>query len=333
MRPKRTTGIVVYTKQDALGFGEPLARYVDLPSGILGQFYNLANGTPAASRYFRERLTTLFHETQEFSNSRMLLHRPEYQHRHGINHEAIYRKSPGAALLLYRYGIYDDLSIRWINNSHLMNFEQGAEPSQHDHELAIVAASIELMARKDRGFITHIDILRTASEEAQDADSPLSIPVYKLEFKFKGFEKPQIIERTHVKPDFLFGLPVSDGGKFFAVEYDRHTEDMEPTKSLKRMSWLKKILMYSAITKEPTSYKSYLGIPNLRILAVFQGPKRQSHFNELVHKHARFPAQFASTIVPPIDFLMSPRVMPEIYRDAVWTKADGTKFSLREEVG
>ncbi len=107
---------------------------------------------------------------------------------------------------------------------------------------------------------------------------------------------------------------------------------MEPTKSLKRMSWLKKILMYSAITKEPTSYKSYLGVPNLRILAVFQGPKRQSHFNELVHKHARFPAQFASTIVPPIDFIMSPRVMPEIYSDAVWTKADGTKFSLREEV-
>src|SRR5882757_7470579 len=92
MRPRKTTGIVIHTEQDARGFCEPLSRYVELPTGILGQFYNLANGRPASSSYFRERLTDLIHESEEYTDSRKLLHRPAYQNRHGINHEAIYRK-------------------------------------------------------------------------------------------------------------------------------------------------------------------------------------------------------------------------------------------------
>jgi len=57
----------------------------------------------------------------------------------------------------------------------------GQEPSIHDAAVSFIASSIEIEAQSEHAkFISHLDILKNASREAQEAQSPLSIPIPEL---------------------------------------------------------------------------------------------------------------------------------------------------------
>jgi hypothetical protein len=328
-RPQKTTGIVKHTIQDAVGFCEPLCRYGQLPTEILGAFYNLANGNAVTSLTYKDRLTRLIQESEGFTASRKILYRPDYQRRFGINQQAIYRKTIGTVVNLYRFGVYDDLAIRWANTAQVMQYEAECEPSDHDQELSIVAASIEIEMRRHLKFASHIDILKTASPEAQNDHSPLSIPIPKLSHRFPTESRPTVITDTYVKPDFLCGAGYpADIWKFYTLEYDRSNETSEPTKSLTRQSMLRKILAYSAISagKHPI-YETYLRVPNLLALFVFQSRSREAHFHQLVKKYATYPSQFLTKVVPPFDPVMNPDLMPHLFNEP-WLRADGSVFSI-----
>ncbi|MGF6428195.1 hypothetical protein [Bradyrhizobium elkanii] len=334
-RPKKTTGNVTVTLSDAQGFGEPLSRYVDLPREQLKRLYNVLNGKRPDSDYPIDRLTVLIHEAAEYTASRKLLTRPDWQKRHGINHQAIYRKTLGTGLQLLKYGLRDLTSIQWINNTQLMNVgdDPTIEPDLHDQQVVMIGSSIEIEARLHRGFFTHIDVLENASTAAQETESPLSVPVPKIEFQFPNAKEKEALKNIHFKSDNLFGLPVPDGGKFLWHEHDRHTEVMMPTHGLSRVSWLKKILMMNAIASgQLPIYESYFGIPNLRLFATFHGAVRQNTFNQLVRQYARHPNMFISAVVPPVDFIANPSPLPELYNEPVIMRHDGTMFSFREEV-
>lgn len=330
-KPQKTTGIVIHTMQDAIGFCESLSRYGQLPTEILGTFYNLANGNKLTSVEYKARLTRLIHESEGFTPSRHLMYRPAYQRRFGINAQAIYRKAGGTVINLYRFKIYDDKAVRWANTTQVMTYQHDCEPSDHDQELSIVAASLEIEIRKHLKFASHIDILKNASEVAHGANSPLSIPIPKLSHKFPSEPRPTVVTNTFVKPDFLFGVGYPENAwKFCALEYDRSNEDVEPTRNLNRQSLLRKILTYSAISsgKQPI-YETYLRIPNLLVLFVFQDPRREAHFHRLVAKHAVYPSQFLTTVIPPLDPVQNPDLMPCLF-ELPWLRADGSMFSLKD---
>src|SRR5439155_9069564 len=110
---------------------------------------------------------------------------------------------------------------------------------------------------------------------------------------------------------------------FFAVELDRSTEDVEPTKNLQRSSWLRKILSYSAVSIHPHPvYESYLKVPNLRILCLFSDEGRRSHVMRLVSRYAKYPDQFLSKTISPVDPLLRATPLPQLFMEA-WHSVSG----------
>jgi hypothetical protein len=144
------------------------------------------------------------------------------------------------------------------------------EPSVHDAGLSYLMSSIEIGVRGAHAlkFISHLDILKNASRAAQEAPNPLSIPISELVYTFQS-GKHVALKNIHLEPDALFGIqypPKDDPDfRFFALEYDRSTEDVEPSRNLGRASWLRKVLSYSAISAHQNPiYQSYLKVPELR---------------------------------------------------------------------
>jgi hypothetical protein len=94
--------------------------------------------------------------------------------------------------------------------------------------------------------------------------------------------------------------------RFFALEYDRGTEDVEPTGNLARASWLRKALSYSAISSGPQPiYQTYLRVPSLFVLCVFSDPTRMANVMSVVERHAACPDQFLFKTLPVIDPLVT----------------------------
>jgi hypothetical protein len=205
------------------------------------------------------------------------------------------------------------------------------EPSDHDAALSVAMASIETSIRRAAAlaFITHLDILKHSSFEAQTAVSPLSIPIPLIAHTFPSGDRVTLAD-IHVIPDSLFGIEYSlprEDFAFFALEFDRSTEDVEPTKSLTRASWLRKILSYSAISAHPNPiYKTYLAIPNLRILCVFSDTRRMTNVMRLVATHAKYPDQWCFKSIPPIDPLLSAATLLHLASEP-WQRVGGT-FNL-----
>jgi hypothetical protein len=178
-------------------------------------------------------------------------------------------------------------------------------------------------------FITHLDIIRHASTEVQDAASPLSIPLPKLEHAFPGGPSVRLAN-VHVKPDGLFGIDYGDDHKFFALEYDRSTEDVEPTKNLVRAPWLRKVLSYSAASVKPKPiYETYLKIPNLLVLCVFSDPTRMAHVMRLAKDHAAYPSQFLFKTIPPVDPLLNAAMLLHLVTEP-WQRIGGGVVQLHE---
>jgi hypothetical protein len=172
-------------------------------------------------------------------------------------------------------------------------------------------SSVEIEVRRSKclRFVTHLEVIKNASAPAQYSDSPLSVPFGELAHTFpRG--KSVSIKNVHVKPDAVFGIgypPADDPDyRFFALEYDRGTEDVEPSGNLARASWLRKVLSYSAISCGPDPiYRTYLQVPSLFVLCVFSDPSRMANVMGLVERHAAGPGQFLFKTLPAIDPLVT----------------------------
>src|SRR5436190_754205 len=110
-RALKTTGIIVKTIHDARGIAEPLDRYGELPACQLVGLYNAIHGLPPTSVHTLARLKTLFHESDGLPPTRKILIRPEYQWRHGYNHQTIYRKGAGTSRFLMHQGIHNSQAL------------------------------------------------------------------------------------------------------------------------------------------------------------------------------------------------------------------------------
>ena len=175
-------------------------------------------------------------------------------------------------------------------------------------------------------FLSHLDILENASQEAQEAQSPLSIPIPDLAHTFQS-GKHVALKNIHLERDALFGIkypPMDDPDfRFFAVEYDRSTEDIEPSGNLARASWLRKVLSYSAISAHQNPiYQTYLKVPELFVLCIFSDSLRMENVRELVIRHAVHPNQFLFKAVPPIDPLICTGPMPRLFTEQ-WRGVQG----------
>jgi hypothetical protein len=225
-RPQKTTGVLARSINDARGIAEPLERYGELLACQLVALYNAIHRLPERSVHTLARLKQLFHESEGLPATSKILLRPDYQWRYGYNHQTIYRRAAGTGRFLHAKGLYDPLTMRWANTTRVVQItdDPGQQPSDHDAALSLVMASIEIGIRRasDLVFISHLDIIRHASAEAQNAQSPLSIPLPRLQHAFAGASTVSL-QDVHVKPDALFGIGYADDHKFFALEFDRST--------------------------------------------------------------------------------------------------------------
>jgi hypothetical protein len=327
-RPQKTTGVVVKTMHDARGIAEPLNRYGELLACQIIGLYNAIHGLPAGSDHCRARLGRLFHESEGLPPSAKILIRPSYQWRYGYNHQTIYRAAPGTSRFLYGRGLYDDLMDRWANTTRIVpiTVDPGQAPSDHDAALSLVMSSIEIDIRRAQHatFISHLDIVRSASSEAQNAPSPLSIPIPEIAHTFASGRVT--LNDIHLRPDALFGVAYAghDGSEFefFALEYDRSSEDVEPKKSLLRASWLRKILAYAALSAAPAPiYETSLKVPCLTVLCIFSDRTRMGNVMALAKRHAGS-ARFLFKTIPPVDPLLSSASVPDLF-SAPWQSVRG----------
>jgi hypothetical protein len=332
-RPQQTTGILVRTMHDARGIAEPLERYGELIACQIVGLYNAVHGLPPTSRHTLARLKQLFHESDGVPATRKILLRPEYQWRYGYNHQTIYRRAPGTARFLLANGVYERDVLGWANSTRIVQISADPRqpPTDHDAALSLVMASLEIAIRQHQElrFITHLDIVKNASATAQQADNPLSIPIPAIAHTFRGGRCVELAQ-IHLNPDALFGIeypPANDPDfRFFALEYDRSTEDVEPTKNLLRASWLRKILSYSAISRPNPSYETYLKIPNLFVLCIFSDVVRMENVMRVAQAHAGFPQQFLFKTIAPVDPLLNAASLPQLLHEP-WQRV-GSTFNI-----
>ncbi len=338
--PKRRRGQRNSTCADIIEAVRQLVLFVsdDMIAGVLNR-----NGlkTGNGNRWTRERVTSMrsnyripvFKPVEDgigLPQTGKILIRPDYQWRYGYNHQTIYRRAAGTGRFLLSQDIHTALTVRWANTTRIVQItdDPRQQPSDHDAALSLVMASLEIAVRRDPAvrFISHLDILRSASSEAQNATSPLSIPIPEIAHSFASGPRVSL-KNIHVKPDALFGVEYSrpeDDFAFYALEFDRSTEDVEPTKNLVRASRLRKIHSYSAISAHPTPiYQTYLKVPNLLVLCIFSDAIRMAHVMQLAKKHAAYPRQFLFKTIPLVDPLLNATAIPQLYAEP-WQRIGGT---------
>ena len=316
---------------DARGIAEPLERYGELLACQIVGLYNALHGLPPTSRHTLARLKQLFHESEGLPPNATLLLRPEYQWRYGRNHQTIYRRAPGTGRFLVSQGLYDLDAARWAGASRIVRISDNSRraPSDHDIALSFIMSSLEIAVRQQHElrFISHIDIITNASSEARQATAPIAIPLPAMDHTFGPGNRAELAG-TRLKPDALFGVqypPLDDPEyRFFALEYDRGTEDVEPTSNLRRSSWLRKILSYDAISADPHPvHETYLRIPNLLVLCLFCDTVRMTNAMSVTATHASLPQQFLFKAIPFLDPLLTAMPMPQLLQEP-WQRLGGT---------
>ena len=327
----KTTGVIVRSLHDARGIAEPLERYGELLACQIVGLYNALHGLPLTSRHTLARLKQLFHEFEGLPPNGTLLLRPEYQWRYGRNHQTIYRRAPGTGRFLISQGLYDLDAARWASASRVVRISNDSRqaPSDHDIALSFIMSSLEIAVRRkpELRFISHIDIITNASSEARQATFPLALPLPARDPTFGAGYRAELAG-TRLKPDALFGVqypPMDDPDyRFFALEYDRGTEDVEPTSNLRQSSWLRKILSYDAISVGPHPlHETYLRIPNLLVLCLFCDTERMTNAMRVTATHASLPHQFLFKAIRPVDPLLTAAPMPQLLHEP-WQRLGGT---------
>lgn len=102
-------------------------------------------------------------------------------------------------------------------------------------------------------------------------------------------ENPLAVQTSHgmVIPDALFGIGhPGDGFRFYALEADRATETMRPTKR-RHTDITKKITAYQEILTSKR-YKSHWAIPNLSVMTITTAPQRMLNMVDMVGDIDRF---------------------------------------------
>jgi hypothetical protein len=314
---------------DARGIAEPLERYGELLACQIVGLYNALHGLPDTSQHCRARLSRLYHEAEGLPVTGKLLLRPAYQWRYGYNHQTIYRAAPGTSRLLLSSGLYDATTVRWAAATRIVPISTpDREPPLHDAMVSFILSSMEIAVQRSERlrFITHLDVIRNASSEAKLAQAPLSIPIKNVSHTFASGHAAMLAD-TSVRPDALFGVryPPEDDPTFhfFALEFDRGTEDVAPSKTLSKASWLRKVLSYSAISAGPAPlYQRYLRVPALSVLCVFCQPERLVNVMELVGGTAINPRQFVFKAIPAFDPLLAVSPMPQLFNEP-WQSVSG----------
>jgi hypothetical protein len=125
-------------------------------------------------------------------------------------------------------GVHNARTIGWASRTRIVPISDSSdqEPPAHDSAVSVLMSSIEIEIRRSKRlrFATHLEVIKNASAQAQEADSPLSIPFVELAHTFPT-GKSVSLKNGYVKPDALFGIaypPADDPDyRFFALEYDR----------------------------------------------------------------------------------------------------------------
>lgn len=302
------------TRETAERLLEPASRYSRLPTSYLIDFYR--------SAHVKKILKNLWHEPSKLPETEHLFIR----HDRGVGFDVFHQTGPAVPTWLTRRKLRDHISHAWVETTKVGGTFK--EPT-HDNTTCLITASIELAARK-RGitFLSHIDILNNASRSAQFAPHPLNIPIGAISHQFPNGVRKNL-ENALLVPDALFGLRYSlPNGKtktaYFALEYDTGSEAREPTQDLKRASWVRKVVSYTKGSDENYGapiYK-YLGINNLRVLAVLPNLPSVAHVQEIAARDG-YPAQYLYKVIsaiPPYD--RQPKPMYEIFNEP-WQSASG----------
>jgi hypothetical protein len=242
---QKTTGCLRINASRRERVIEPLTRYARLPTNYLEALYG--------SAHVREILKRLYHETEGMPASMHVLDRPDEINRN-VGAHLFYELGAGA----------------YAHTKHTEDFIRRTKigknrRSAHDTHVCMIVAQFEASLRKR--FISHLDILDypKCPLATRGAECPVSFPAA------TGF----------VEPDALFGdaPDPSSGGrgyKFYAVELDRMTESLSIID--------RKLANYDHVL-DVESYKTALGIPNLRIMWLTHSMQREAHIRARIKKH------------------------------------------------
>jgi hypothetical protein len=233
---------------------EAIDRHGQLPTSYLFQLTKSAGRDFSA---FRDRITDLYNGYCDHPEHRLkgfvdcahmcrpksFLARDPAQTRtyRALSQQCVYNLTPLSRLLLYERGGGRRFAV--ARN----------DPFLHQLFGACLSASFNLRSHR---FIPGDEILQhpKCPQSTRDEPNPYRIPV-------------GLADIGSIAPDNLFGLQYAGGGfRFFAVEIDRNTEDIDPDARRKvKSSIAGKIKAYASILSSRT-YEKRFGIPNLTIL-------------------------------------------------------------------
>lgn len=286
---------------------EKIARHHHLlPSNYLFEFTKQLN--PNLSR-FRLRLTKLYNGT--IGGIRYLA-KPVQQKvsEYAREQPLIYELQPAAAIALEERG----RTPRYPHSK--------SDPFVHRLMSACRSASFDLaLSRMGHRFLSLDEIFahKRCPDTTRQSAYPLALPL-------QGFDRQSLV------PDDLFGICYSGGQKplyrFFAVEDDRKTESIDSGR-YQENAYGRKIRGYLDIIRNHT-YKSFWGIPNLRVLTLTTNTTHMHNQRKFVASIAepelaeRFlfrvkPESGTSWQVPPI--------MYDLFEEP-WLSATGAPYSL-----
>ena len=229
-----------------------LYRYRYLRTSHLTQIFK-----PRSPKRFVERLGDLFHETGYINRPNLLGDRFSA---HATS--MLYEISNKGIELLEVQGVLPDRAVTFSRRS-----PRSYSP-QHLHTMMIIEALLEIELETttniNQRFVSVDEILARAPECARLARNPLRIPV-----TLKPCTEHPIIrsrQETHLIPDALYGIEyLIDGEKryrFWALECERTSPGSRANASAS--STALKRAAYDALIKS-RAYKSYWGIPNLKL--------------------------------------------------------------------
>lgn len=196
------------------------------------------------------------------------------------------------------------------------------------HEVMIgdIMASIRVGIATDRSlrYISWHHILAKAPEQTRRLENPFKLP-------YTASHNSQSIRSTIV-PDAIFGIEYQRTPKnlyaFFALEADRNTMPVFRS-NLKDNSYLRKILAYRSLVSAGT-YRTHLGLPNLRMLTVTTNATHQANIKKLVTDIAGESELFLFKNLPEFGrTLTAPEPTPHVIADA-WERAGMNPIAINQ---
>lgn len=196
----------------------------------------------------------------------------------------------------------------------------------HEVMIADIMASIRLGIQADPmlRYISWHQILTRAPEATRRFDNPFKLP-------YSISHNGQSLMSTLV-PDAIFGIEFRRQPKsyyaFFALEADRNTMPVSRS-NLKDNSYLRKILAYRSLVSAGT-YRTHLGLPNLRVLTVTTNAVHQANIKKLVGDIAGKSELFLFKTLPSLGRAFNaPEPTPHIIAGA-WERAGMDPIAINQ---